>query len=632
GSPNADQCVGEVWIDPGISDDCSMIEDLRSDYKFDFFDDGIYDAFGYSDTYGPIYPFPNPNNLPVRRFEPADYAIRGFYPVGTHRILWAVEDGCGNSNICEYLLTIEDCKPPTAYCLPGISTIPMPSSAGGFIDIWASDFDLGSHDNCSDTSALHFAFSADPNDRSIRRTCDGDDTGQLESLTIYVFDEADNYSTCEVSLLLTDCRGQSQASISGAVALEEGEKMEDVMVHLEGYMNAAESTQTNGFFAFANLPTSHQYVVRPEKNTDPLNGISTYDLVLISKHVLGIENLDTPYKMIAADVNKSGNLTAFDLVELRKMILFIHTEFPNNSSWRFVPTNYIFSNLMDPFADAFPEVYRVDDLAEDMTADFIAIKTGDVNGSAIPNQAIASEERLASGGVLTFTTEDRLLEAGETYVVTIAAKPLASQLLGYQFTMGVDEKLVDVLDIQSLAAGLSSANFGTTLLDKGALTLSWHAGSKPIKLDERVFQLKLRAKRTTALSQVLNINSHYTKAEAYQAKNATDEPKYLSVELAFDTLLTTQPNGYELLPNNPNPFKNETTIGFVLPEAMTAKIVVYDLAGRISYEFSDNFEKGYNEWGLNRGEIGLGNMSAGVYYYSLIAKDFKATRRMIVIE
>ncbi|MEM9921949.1 MAG: hypothetical protein AAF990_27840, partial [Bacteroidota bacterium] len=135
GSPNADQCVGEVWIDPGISDDCSMIEDLRIDYKFDFFDDGIYDALGYSDNYGPIYPFPNPNNLPVRRFEPADYAIRGFYPVGTHRILWAVEDGCGNSNICEYLLTIEDCKPPTAYCLPGISTIPMPSSAGGFIDI-----------------------------------------------------------------------------------------------------------------------------------------------------------------------------------------------------------------------------------------------------------------------------------------------------------------------------------------------------------------------------------------------------------------------------------------------------------------------------------------------------------------
>ena len=49
------------------------------------------------------------------------------------------------------------------------------------------------------------------------------------------------------------------------------------------------------------------------KNDDYLNGVSTLDLLLIQRHILGIETLDDPYKFIAADVNNDQEITATDL-------------------------------------------------------------------------------------------------------------------------------------------------------------------------------------------------------------------------------------------------------------------------------------------------------------------------------
>ena len=44
--------------------------------------------------------------------------------------------------------------------------------------------------------------------------------------------------------------------------------------------------------------------ITPVKDNDPLEGVNTLDLVLITRHLLGVENLDSPYKLIAAAANK----------------------------------------------------------------------------------------------------------------------------------------------------------------------------------------------------------------------------------------------------------------------------------------------------------------------------------------
>ena len=88
------------------------------------------------------------------------------------------------------------------------------------------------------------------------------------------------------------------------------------------------------------LPGGSGIHVTPSKNINILNGITTYDLLLISRHILGVGPFDVPSKFIAADINKNNQVTTFDIVELRKMILGIYTDFPANKSWRFIPKNW----------------------------------------------------------------------------------------------------------------------------------------------------------------------------------------------------------------------------------------------------------------------------------------------------
>ncbi|MEZ4982948.1 MAG: hypothetical protein R2769_15465 [Saprospiraceae bacterium] len=65
------------------------------------------------------------------------------------------------------------------------------------------------------------------------------------------------------------------------------------------------------------------YRVVPFKNDELLKGISTFDLVQLSKHILNVQNLNTPYTCIAGDVNKSGSISTLDMVSLQKVILRI---------------------------------------------------------------------------------------------------------------------------------------------------------------------------------------------------------------------------------------------------------------------------------------------------------------------
>ena len=86
------------------------------------------------------------------------------------------------------------------------------------------------------------------------------------------------------------------------------------------------------------------YTLLAEKTTGILNGVSTFDLILISKHILGIDYLDSPYKIIAADIDKSGIVSTLDLIKLRKLILDIDDALPNgNKSWRFVQSGFCVS-------------------------------------------------------------------------------------------------------------------------------------------------------------------------------------------------------------------------------------------------------------------------------------------------
>jgi hypothetical protein len=330
---------------------------------------------------------------------------------------------------------------------------------------------------------------------------------------------------------------------------------------------------------------------------------------LISKHILGVQPLNTPYKLIAADVNNSKSVTTLDLIQLRKLILNIDATFANNSSWRFVDASYTFPNASNPWAASFPEVKNVNDLEGSLSANFVAVKVGDVNGNAIANSTQGSVRNLTSN--LGINVADMNLVAGNEYKVDFTAADL-NGIEGFQFTLNLDKKGLELVD---LVPGIAAEeNFGI-FAEEGVVTASWNGEAKGGVL----FSLVVRAKSNTTLSEVLNLNSRYTAAEAYKGGEV------VNVGLNFNASKASA--NYELYQNTPNPFAGESIVGFNLPAAGAATLTIQDVTGRTLKVINGQYAKGYNQVSLKSTEL-----SAGVLTYTLKAADFTATRKMIIVE
>lgn len=86
--------------------------------------------------------------------------------------------------------------------------------------------------------------------------------------------------------------------------------------------------------------------------------------------------------------------------------------------------------------------------------------------------------------------------------------------------------------------------------------------------------------------------------------------------------------GVKLFQNIPNPFNQKTTIGYELPENVTdAFIMICDLTGKQIRKVS------LTQKGQSQIEIQAGELSAGIYFYSLIADGKEVdTKKMILTE
>jgi len=463
-------------------------------------------------------------------------------PVGTYKVNYTAADGCNNSTTIPLVIVIRDNEGPTIFCDDLVTTLTLKSDEAadspnrGWVTVWASDFNCKISD-CNEDGIIQtmrfpsqgIGLTSPPADTSFGYTFNCSTTGEQVG-DLWVRDGSGNWDYVRVTVTIQDNMGVCPAlppsivgMVSGTIQNEVGDKVEEVTVNVGGYSMAPEVTGTDGNYEFE-LPMESNYTVAPEKNMEPLNGVSTFDLVLISKHILGLNKLDSPYKQIAADVNRSGTITAYDLVQLRQLILNVKTEFSNNDSWRFVDANYNFTTD-NPAAESFSEVASIGNLHEDVEAHFIAVKIGDVNVTAVANRGAVSSEARTNGSI-ALTTEDFDFKAGSTFTADFKLADLAT-VEGYQFTMNLDLNKVEIVDIEEGVA--TAANFGTTMMNRGILTTSWNQGANLAQDEERMFSVVLRAKDAGKLSEVVNITSDLTQAEAYNT-----DGDLLNVALAFN--------------------------------------------------------------------------------------------------
>jgi large repetitive protein len=548
-----------------------------------------------------------------------------------YQLVVSVRDDCGNVTTDRIDFTVADIKAPAPVCVQNLTVTLMPTNAGGSpnagmtvikaIDVFQDINRNWGDEECTptvkakivrtslDTATVAATINAYKD--TIIATCN--DRGGIAA-RVYLIDGAGNYNYCSITIAVEDnasiCGATGSAAVAGAIQTESKATVEGVQVNLSGQTQKSFATGVNGLFVFNNLTAGADYTVTPSLNKGFLNGVSTFDLVLISKHILGVQPLNTPYKLIAADVNNSKSVTTLDLIQLRKLILNIDATFANNSSWRFVDASYTFPNASNPWAASFPEVKNVNDLEGSLSANFVAVKVGDVNGNAIANSTQGSVRNLTSN--LGINVADMNMVAGNEYKVDFTAADL-NGIEGFQFTLNLDKKGLELVD---LVPGIAAEeNFGI-FAEEGVVTASWNGEAKGGVL----FSLVVRAKSNTTLSEVLNLNSRYTTAEAYKGGEV------VNVGLNFNASKASA--NYELYQNTPNPFAGESIIGFNLPAAGAATLTIQDVTGRTLKVINGQYAKGYNQVSLKSTELS----ATGVLTYTLKAADFTATRKMIIVE
>jgi hypothetical protein len=555
-------------------------------------------------------------------------AVPAEFPYGKHKIKWFLEDRCGNTTTnpaSTEVFEIKDCKKPVVVC-KNLNANIMKVGDNGTVALWASDFYDYGEDNCTPAKDLKFAVTrenaAPPADfsaaQSIVLDC-ADVKAGTTVLWVWVKDGAGNVDFCASYTKVQDnlanaCTNNlgGKVTVAGVLLTEKSQGIADGNVNLEGShpalppLSLFSTTNETGAYRFSNIvPLAGNYTVTPIKDDNPLNGVTTFDLVLISRHILGLEPLNTPYKMIAADANRSNSISASDIVEFRKLILGVFTELPNNTSWRFIDKSYVFPNPANPFSTPFPENKTVVQVSANRLADdFIGTKIGDVNESASTGNAVSTEDR--STGTLYLDADDRAVQPGEVFEVNMTA---AERMQGCQFTM-----LYDIAP----GEGMGLDNFGV-FQPASVLTGSFDGISNTTNA---VFTLKFRAKRAGHLSQLLKISNRITRAEAYNAEGVRSE---LALRFKSTAGTTISGVGFELYQNQPNPFADKTFIGFYLPDAMEATLTVYDETGRLLHRQKGAFPKGDNRFRLDR----LLVPAFGLLYYKVETETGSATKKMM---
>ncbi|NRA47844.1 MAG: hypothetical protein HRU12_01810 [Phaeodactylibacter sp.] len=184
-------------------------------------------------------------------------------------------------------------------------------------------------------------------------------------------------------LMLATLTAQT-ATLSGKITRLDATPVSGITVELintDNLVLATDQTNAQGMYSFEQLNTGQTYTVKPQDNglINPMYGISTLDLVFGARYILGLQSPPSPFTIAAGDVNNNGALTTFDLVLIRKLILGIEDGLPDIPSYRFLRTNTSFATPGNPFSGlnlGSPTVL----LEEDTTSfDFFQVKPGDIN-------------------------------------------------------------------------------------------------------------------------------------------------------------------------------------------------------------------------------------------------------------
>lgn len=552
-------------------------------------------------------------------------------PYGKYKVTYRATDGCGNVATKDIDLVIKDSQKPTAVCHDNIA---LSLGSAGQAMLLANRVNRLSSDNCTPNDKLKFriqvpapaagaTFDITKTDTMYIFRCpttplaNGDTItkDRTYSIGLWVGDESDNWDFCTTTINVQDNMNMCPVIynvtkvVAGNIQTANKQAVEGVSIQLAGNdISNTVATDVTGYYAFDKVKPG-VYELTPQKNDYPLNGVSTFDLIQITKHLLSITPFSTYNQYIAADVNANGSISNADIVELRRMILGLQTGFTKNTSWRFVEKGIQY-DIAQPEAwlPRLPSSKTLLDLNQP-TVDFTAIKVGDLNQNAKASSAMQANPRTLTTTTIDVNTTD------DNGIVNVGFSANTSNTMeGYQLALQYDKSQLELIDIKGDREAFA-------VLEEGLITHSQITANTDAQ--GQLFGLSFRKKQNTVdVTNAIKINETVLAPEAY-INNGTIN----NVVLKFNNG-TAVKNTFEVYQNQPNPFNNTTVIGFQLPEAATVQFTLTDISGRVIKHTSQAYTAGYQQILVDRNELN----TSGVLYYTITNGTQRITKKMIIIE
>ncbi|MEM6321771.1 MAG: T9SS type A sorting domain-containing protein [Bacteroidota bacterium] len=406
--------------------------------------------------------------------------------------------------------------------------------------------------------------------------------------------------------------------VAGKILTETGVPVPDIAIGLaSNNLNYFKGTDESGTFFFEDFETEN-YQLKPGVPfvNNVRNGVSTFDVLLLQKHILGLRLLDSPYKIIAADLNSSGDITAFDMLLLRQLILSMIEEFPNTPSWKYVDASYGFTDPKNPLQEDYPEFIDLDmeQLGPQLDNRFVAIKMGDFNNSV--RLGTAARQRSREGKpFVTLQSADQLLSVGETTAINLNFTETQT-ISGLQFALQLDSDKLTILSVESNVVPSNDYRIGS---DGKLLVSSTYPTTLRFEKGESLLKIRIQAKAEGQLSENIRLTPQILQSEVYQ-----DDTELSPLALTWKA--KTSATDLRLFDNYPNPFSTQTNLPFYLSTGNEVTLTIFDGNGRIIEQLQQYFNQGHQT-------IELTDVfpKTGLYFYQLSTPASRATGKLNAI-
>ncbi len=428
-------------------------------------------------------------------------------------------------------------------------------------------------------------------------------------------------------------------------------------------------TGSNGGYQtqVCNFTPNNNIRISPDKlfyhNINELNGVSTYDLVLISQHIAGINPLSTPYMMIAADANNSQSITSFDIVLIRKVILdgehndlpagdwrYISRQWVNNPvfAYQFNDGNPFDATITDPYDgtlrsylnsasgagyNSWMDRMRLvtsNPLGQQEDAwSFYAIKVGDVNCNGFLNL------EPPGGDESTFAVpagENTSVGNNQTKKFQVVAN-VSTPILAWQFGANFPANAINIQQISDGNTGtiFDPENFSVLEYDAqniGEFRSLWYSTDGTAKnLNNKVlFEFTVTGQNSIAgLENILKLDPKVLQSKFYDVYG--NEVSNVTLTLKSSNSTPGAGDGQDrsiasdIEPQvivSPVPFSSKVNFKVNIPSGELVKISIYDQVGKLIVSRSMELYEGGNDFIIDN----LSSIPSGVYYYKVEAGSY----------